>query len=144
MVADDDLPRLETLAEVLNDLKKHRLQAATLSRKRAFPIAFPPSARTLGRLSLKDLLQNLFQDAPKVLQGPLERTIALIDDRREPRNTWHPTYEELEIEADLKAVEGLLDLVKDMARSASADQKDFLDNLKADLELQEHRLHGRI
>jgi hypothetical protein len=97
-----------------------------------------------GRLHLRSLLQNLSQDAPRVLQAPFANTIARIDGHKERRDTWRPSGEEIETEADIKAVEDLSDLVNDMACDASDDQRDLLDNLKADLVLQMHRLQGRL
>jgi len=136
----EDLPRLETLQQVLAGQQAQEvdlaLQAPGQSRKRN---------RSQGwEVELRSLLKGLLDHGPSVLQGPLGRAIADIDGQEPSPDAWVPKKKARgnrpfgdippEDQTELDDLRGLYGLVKDMGRSAVDGQKEILDRLKEDID----------
>jgi hypothetical protein len=135
-----DLPRLETLDEVLNG----RVEPPV--RKRRLSVVHRSGSEVELRLGLRRLLKDLFDDAPRVLKGPLEQAMADIDGcdlepevwvpKKKPRDTSNRQFEAIpeEDQKELQDLESLYVLVKDMWHSAAKEQKEILETLRSDID----------
>lgn len=144
---DDELPRLETIAEILRPQEAEAvppLRGPGYCRKRKNSVVHRPGLEVSLRLRLRGLLKDLCDNAPRVLQGPLDRAMADIDGCIAP-DVWVsrkmrgflPNGRVEPIPSDglkeLEDLKGLLSLVTDMQKCARKEQMEILERLSVDV-----------
>jgi len=156
---DDCLPRLETLEEVLSSQASEddnvlpQLETQEILRSPVSPGPSrkrprDPSDEVILKLRIRNILQPFLENGPIFMRAPLDRALADIDGREPEPDTWQPKKKcrtpagSIEEQADVDAMQDLLDLVADMRRDAVGEQKNILDELATDLKWQMHRLPG--
>jgi hypothetical protein len=141
---DDDPPPLESLAEVLRPQEAvPPLRGPGYSRKRKNSVVHRTGLEVSLRLRLRGFLEDLCDNAPRVLQGPLDRAMADIDGciapdvwvSRKMRGFLNGQVEPIPPDGlkELEDLKGLLSLVTDMQRCARKEQMEVLERLSVDV-----------